>query len=99
MTHKTKKMSNRNLHQKLEVNPGACEGLAVPASYKTPTMLLIESGTVKFLLMIEERQKLCKKENVLCHLRWIFRNSQPDHDNRRILGATQSCLSSFCVSS
>jgi hypothetical protein len=88
MTHKTKKMSNRDLHQKLEVNPGACEGLAVPASYKTPTMLLIESGTVKFLLMIEERQKLCKKENVLCHLRWIFRNSQPDHDNRRILGAT-----------
>ena len=33
--------------------------------------------------MIEERQKLCKKETILCHLRCRFRNGQPDYDDDR----------------
>ena len=62
---KTKKMSNRDPHKKTEVKPCACEEYAVPASYKTSTVLLIQSSLIKLLLVIEERQKLCKKENIL----------------------------------
>ena len=39
-TQKAKKMSNTDLTKNRYVNPGAREGL-VPASYKTPTILLM----------------------------------------------------------
>jgi hypothetical protein len=37
------RQTKHNIHQNPGVNPGACEGQAVPTSYKTPTMLLIQS--------------------------------------------------------
>jgi len=56
-THKTKKMSNTDPHQKPGINTGAREGLALPVSYKTPAVLLIVSSSVKVLLVIEEGRK------------------------------------------
>ena len=43
---KTKKISNTESTNKQEMNPGACEGSALPVSYKTPTVLLILSRHV-----------------------------------------------------
>ena len=51
----------------------AREGLAVPASYLTPAVVLIyivKSLTV--VSVIEERYNLRKKENIHCHLRYGY---------------------------
>ena len=53
---KNKKMSNMDPTQKTVGYRVASRGKAVPASYKTPTVLLISSSLVKVLSMIEERK-------------------------------------------
>ena len=60
--NKLKKMWNTDPHQKPVMNSGAHEWKAVPASYKTPAVLLIytvKSG--KVLSLIEEIKRLHKK--------------------------------------
>jgi uncharacterized protein (DUF2235 family) len=39
--HKQQKDEQHRTQQKLEMNPGARQGWAVPASYKTPSMVLM----------------------------------------------------------
>ena len=45
----------------LGLNSGARKGYTVSASYRTPTVLLIYSSSVKVLAVIEERNHLRKK--------------------------------------
>ena len=39
--HRQQKDEQHRTQQKLEMNPGARQGWAVPASYKTPSMVLM----------------------------------------------------------
>ena len=62
------------LHQKLVVNPDTRAGYAVPASYKTQTMLFIY--IVKFDKGIVgvrgKTKKIHKKQKIHCHLRYGY---------------------------
>ena len=78
-------MSNTDPTKKPKGNAGAREEYALTASDKvTPCYSYIQSSTVKVLAVIEERKKYTKKIKYRLSFEiWIFRYSQPDHDENR----------------
>ena len=66
-TQKTKRMSNTDPTNKLGVNPDAFEGKSVPASYKTPAVLLIytvKSGILEQILCLSCFIWLTRRESI-----------------------------------
>jgi hypothetical protein len=61
------------------VNSGAREGYTVPASYQTPTVLLITGKSLG-----SDRGKKTSMQKVKDPMSfeiWIFQNGQPDYDD------------------
>ena len=101
ITQKTKKMSNK---APIRMNPGACKRYAVPVSYKTPAVILVQSSLVKVLFTTAKKISTLNAFEKL-----IFRNGQPVHgeDNRVFVcsddffaafgSAAELCLENHCI--
>ena len=73
------------------MNSGAREGYTVPASYQTPTVLLITGKSLGSNR--GKKTSMQKVKDPLSFEIWIFHNGQPDCDHdRRIFVAMTSTL-------
>ena len=81
-------MSNTEPTKTPGINSGSHEAQAVPFTYKTSAVILIQSCSTKVLSVIGERINLHKRENIHCNLRYF--DKQVCDDDPRICVAMTS---------